>query len=151
MIQAGSDRHPPSFLLLSSLPTDPIASSWRACLVGSDFATHYTAPEYFLEPSLRTKKPFAVLSVSGREVTAVLTGIHDGDRVQSGLSVRPQIAFSRFADRPNAIRNLVAGFLQEAATAKLADVFAWSDTVGLVDARFRQRRYDGVVMLDLVR
>jgi len=144
----GSDT---SFRILNRPPAGRIETLWRACLADSDFPTHYAAPEYFREPALRGKEPFAILSMAGDDVTAVLTGIHDGDRVRSGLSVRPQIAFSRHADRPNAMRNLVAGLVQEAESAKLVDVFLWSDMTGPVDARFRERRYEGVVMLDLSR
>jgi hypothetical protein len=120
-------------------------------LADADFPTHYTAPEYFLEPGFRNKGAFAVLSLSGEEVTAILTGTNDGAYVQSGLSVRPQIVFSRRADRLRAMANLLDGLLVEAASAKLVDLFLWSDAATLVDPRFRQRRYEGVVMLDLSR
>jgi len=139
-----------SFEILHGQPTGPIETLWRACLADSDFPTHYTAPEYFCELiRYRGKNPFAILSILGEHVTAVMTGVHYADRVQSGLSNRPQIAFSRHADRSRAMSNLIAGLLQEAGSAKLVDVFLWSDMAGLVDARFRQRPYRGVVMLDL--
>ena len=138
-----------SFQILHGTPTGLLETAWRACLADSDFPTHYTAPEYFCEPMLNGKKPFAVLSIVDEDVTAVMTGIHHSDRVQSGLSLRPQIAFSRHADRSRAMNNLIAGLLQEAKSAKLVDLFLWSDMAGLVDARFRQRTYEGVVMLDL--
>lgn len=137
------------FQILHSLPVGPVEAAWRACLARSDFPTHYTAPEYFCEPALHDRNPFAVLSLADGKVTAVLTGIHYTDRVQSGLTNRPQIAFSRQADRRRAMSNLVSGLLQEAGSAKLVDLFVWSDTAGLVDARFRRRPYRGVVMLDL--
>jgi hypothetical protein len=130
-------------------PTGPIESRWRSCLADSDFPTHYAAPEYFSEPALRNKKPFAVLSMVGDEVTAVLTGIHDGNRVQSGLSERPQIAFSRHADRSVAVNNLIAGLLQEARSANLIDIFVWSDLSPLIDTRFHEKQCEGVVVLDL--
>src|SRR5690242_17511945 len=144
----------PSFEVLHELPSPRVEQQWRACLAGADLPTHYTAPEYFLEPALRGKKPFAVLSVVGDAVTAVLTGIHVGDRVQSGLSVRPQIAFSRHVDRARAMRSLVAGMLREADRATLIDLFVWADLAAeiddqIVDAGFRRRRCDGVVMLEL--
>jgi hypothetical protein len=138
-----------SFRIAHSQPPDPIEARWRACLADSNFPTHYTAPEYFLEPGLRDKKPFAILSMVGEEVTAVLTGISDGERVQSGLSVRPQITFSRHADRLPAMRNLIAGVLEEAGSAKLVDLFVWSHMAGLVDDRFYKKQYEGVVLLDL--
>ncbi len=137
--------------ILHHQPGGILEDRWRACLVQSDFPTHYTAPEYFSEPFLRRSKPFAILSLAGEQVTGVLTGIHQGDRVQSGLSVRPQIAFSRHADRSTSMANLVAGLIVEAASARLVDLFVWSDIEALVEARFRQRRYEGVVMLDLLR
>jgi len=138
-----------SFLILDTSPTGPIETRWRACLANSDFPTHYAAPEYFVEPRLRGKRPFAILSLVGENVTAVLTGVHDGDRVQSGLSVRPQIAFSRRGDRSVGMRNLIAGLLQEAQSAKLIDIFVWADMSPAVDNRFRRRLCEGVVMLDL--
>ena len=141
----------PSYRLLHRQPGGLIEERWRACLADADFPTHYTAPEYFLEPGFRNKGAFAVLSVSGKEVTAVLTGTNDGAYVRSGLSVRPQIAFSRRADRVRAMANLVEGLLVEAASAKLVDLFVWSDTATLVDPRFRKKQYEGVVTLDLSR
>ena len=143
----------PSYHILHRRPGGLIEALWRSCLADADFPTHYTAPEYFLEPGLRNKRPFAVLSLSGEEVTAVLTGTHDGDGayVQSGLSVRPQIVFSRRADRLRAMANMVDGLLVEAASAKLVDLFVWSDTAPLVDPRFRKKQYEGVAMLDLSR
>src|SRR5215472_8168551 len=87
------------FCILHSLPAGSIEARWRACLANSDFPTHYAAPEFFLEPLLRNRRLFAVLSIARDEVAGVLTGINGGDHVQSGLSVRPQIAFSRSADR----------------------------------------------------
>ena len=141
----------PSYHILHRQPGGLIEELWRDCLADADFPTHYTAPEYFLEPGFRNKGPFAILSLSGEEVTAVLTGIRDDAHVQSGLSVRPQIVFSRRADRARAMANLVDGLLVEAASAKLVDLFLWSDIATTIGSRFRKRRYDGVVMLDLSR
>ena len=142
---------PPAYHILHHLPGGVIESSWRACLAQSDFPTHYTAPEYFLEPLLRRSKPFAILSLAGEQVTGVVTGLHQGDHVQSGLSVRPQVAFSRNADRAEAMRSLIEGLLQEAKSAKLVDLFVWSEMAEFIDARFHKRPYEGVVMMDLAQ
>src|SRR6201987_4050966 len=141
----------PSYRLLHRQPRGVIEELWRACLADADFPTHYTAPEYFLEPGFRNKGPFAILSLRGDDVTAVLTGTNDGAYVQSGLSVRPQIVFSRRADRVRAMTNLVDALLVEATSAKLLDLFVWSDIATLVDPRFRKKQYEGVAMLDLPR
>ena len=139
-----------SFRILHCRPSGPIEAQWRNCLSDCDFPTHYTSPEFFLEPMLRKTNGFAVLSLMDEQVTGILTGIHDGYRVQSGLAVRPQIAFSRHADHSRAMANLVAGLVVEAASAKLVDLFVWSDIEALVEPRFRRRPYEGVVMLELL-
>jgi hypothetical protein len=100
-----------SFQIVHGHPAGVIETAWRACLAESDFPTHYTAPEYFRELIRNGENPFAVLSIVGNDVTGVMTGIHYADRVQSGLSNRPQIAFSRHADRSLAMSNLIAGLL----------------------------------------
>jgi hypothetical protein len=141
----------PSYHILHRRPEGLIEALWRACLADADFPTHYTAPEYFLEPLLRRSKPFAILSLAGEQVTGVLTGLHQGDHVQSGLSVRPQVAFSRNADRVEAMRSLIAGLLQEAKSAKLVNLFVWSEMAELIDARFHRRPYEGVVLMDLAQ
>jgi hypothetical protein len=138
-----------SFQILHGHPAGPIETAWRACLSESDFPTHYAAPEYFRETIHYGTNPFAILSTLGERVTAVMTGIHHSGRVQSGMANRPQIAFSRHADRPLAMSNVIAGLLQETGPAKLVDLFLWSDMAELVDARFRQRQNRGVVILDL--
>jgi hypothetical protein len=140
-----------AFQIVRSPLPGRIESQWQACLADSDHPTHYAAPAFFLEPAFRNKRPFAILSIVDDEVTGVLTGVHDGDRVQSGLSVRPQIAFSRRADPARAMANLVAGLLVEAESAKLVDLFVWSDMEALVASRLYKRRCEGVVMLDLSR
>src|SRR5271165_7427990 len=117
------NRSETSFVILDRQPCGSLEGKWRACLAASDFPTHYTAPEFFLEPSLRSKRPFAILSLLGEDVTGVLTGFHEGGRVQSGLSVRPQLAFSRTADHSRAMKSLVAGLLQQAKSATPVDIF----------------------------
>ena len=138
-----------SFRILHGPPGGAINSAWRSCLANSDLPAHYTSPEYFLEPGLRDRRPFAILSIDGNEVSGVLTGVNGGALVKSGVSVRPQIALSRRADPARAMTNLTAGLLAEARAAKLVDLFVWSDIDALVNSRFRQRRQEGVVMLDL--
>lgn len=140
-----------SFLVLHDQPGDALARKWRAFLEDSDYPTHYTAPEFFLEPSFRGQNPFAVLSLAGDSVTGVMTGINKDGHVQSGLSVRPQIALPCCADRAQAWRSLLAGLLVEAERARLVDVFAWPEATGHFHAGFRQRPCEGVIMLDLAR
>lgn len=151
VVPIGPQPHNRAFYILHAPPSSVIESRWRACLTDSDFPTHYTAPDLFSEPMFRNNKGFAVLSLVGEEVTGVLTGIKSGDCIQSGLSVRPQIALRRGGDSALAVGDLIAGLLAEAEGAKLIDLFAWADMVSLIEPRFRRRQYEGVVMLDLSR
>src|SRR5260370_23192331 len=132
----------PSYHILHRQPGGLIEALWRDCLDDADFPTHYTAPEYFLEPGFRSKGAFAVLSLSGEEVTAILTGTNDGAYVQSGLSVRPQIAFSRRADRLRAMANVLDGLLAEAESARLGDLFVWPPIATLFYPPFRNNEYE---------
>jgi hypothetical protein len=145
------DESEGSFRILRSQPTGPLEDKWRAFLGDSDYPAHYTAPEFFLEPGFRNKNSFAVLSIADDRVTGVLTGINQRGHVQSGLSVRPQIALSRSVDPVRCLRNLLAGLVVEAGGASLVDLFVWSSTVEPIDPRFRQKQCEGVIVLDLSR
>jgi len=50
-----------------------------------------------------------------------------------------------------AMRSLIAGLLQEAKSAKLVNLFVWSEMAELIDARFHRRPYEGVVLMDLAQ
>ena len=68
----------------------------------------YTAPEFFREPSVEGRRPFAVLSVMDDQVTGVMTGVHEGDRLVSGFGTRPQTSLEKprgIPDRTVALRS----------------------------------------------
>src|SRR3954452_9535873 len=71
-----ADKSDGFFRILRSQPSGPLADKWREFLADSDYPTHYTAREFFLEPASRSKNPFAVLSTADDRVTGVLTGIN---------------------------------------------------------------------------
>src|SRR5690349_17749326 len=48
------DKSDGSFRILRSQPSGPLADKWREFLADSDYPTHYTAPEFFLEPAFRS-------------------------------------------------------------------------------------------------
>ena len=137
------------FVLVRNYPPADLERQWRKCLLDADFATHYTAPEYFREPFFQGKQPFAVLSMVGEKVAAICTGIHDGRSVKCGLSVRPQVAISRSAHPEAAAAGLVAGLRDEGQSCDLIDVFAWSRLPGMARWGFRERQEEGAVVLDL--
>src|SRR5437763_13081846 len=111
------------FIVVHDYPPADIEQRWRRCVQDVDFATHYTTPEYFREPFLQSKKPFAVLSIDAEdEVAAICTGIHVGRSAKCGLWGRPQVAISRSAHSETAVAGLVAGLRVESRSCHLIDV-----------------------------
>lgn len=141
----------PDFVLLRAWPEIDIERRWRECLLDADFATHYIAPEYFREPSVAAKRPFAVLALADNRVSGVLTGHHEGRHVKSGLLVRPQLALSKHEEADTAAAALFAGVVEEGRDAEIVDVFAWRSIRAENRAHFRERLETGVIMLDLTR
>jgi len=138
------------FVLLHKPPKENLAASWRRCLQNCEFACHYTAPEYFDEPFLRGKDPFAVLALAGGEVAAVLTGYHENKHVRCGLAVRPQVVLSVSYENSDRIGSaLIEGVLQEGRSSDLIDVYAWSPLPVLATDHFKPQKTEGVVLLDL--
>jgi len=137
-----------NFRLVHEFPKRALESAWREFLTRADWASHYTAPEYFLEPFWKGKRPFAVLAMEGDEIAAILTGCHEGNSTISGVTGRPQACFDRGRDYSGAARALTRGILMEAGSAELVSVIAW-DRLEL--GGFRVRPLEGNVVLDLTK
>ena len=78
-----------TWTILQSYPDTMCPERWRKFLAQADFPAHYVAPEYFLEPFFRHKRPFAVLAWQGERVVAAITGIHEEHEILCGLRSRP--------------------------------------------------------------
>jgi hypothetical protein len=137
-----------NFRILREYPNSLQECAWREFLSRSDWASHYTAPEYFLEPFWSGKRPFAVLVGNGDKIVALLTGCHQGNTTFSGVPGRPQVCFDRETDYSGAARALERGILTEADSSELVTVIAWQplDLQG-----FRVRALQGNVVLDLTK
>jgi CelD/BcsL family acetyltransferase involved in cellulose biosynthesis len=139
--------------ILHKLPDVSIESAWRDLLGRIEVPSHYDAPEYFLEPHWTGKKPFAILALEDNHAVAVLTGIHDGGQVVSGLPSRPQIAVDPKADVADALETLRQGLLKEAGKSKLLTVYTWPalELSPFASRGFRRRQLQGNVVLDLTQ
>lgn len=141
------------FTILHSFPPADVLRDWHDGLRRVDFPSHYNAPEFFLEPYWTGKQPFAILALTQGAVTGILTGIHEGDHVTSGLPSRPQICVDAAVDPNGTLDSLARGLLAEAGSAKLVTVYSWSwrplnpfERYG-----FRRRDLEGNVVLDLTQ
>lgn len=137
------------FIITHKYPPPKLEELWRRCLLTADFVAHYTTPEYFTEPFFVSKGPFAVLATLNDEVIAVCTGLHDNRSIKCGLSVRPQVAISRVADRAAAATGILEGLKQEAQRSVVIDVHAWSRIPEMAALGCQETEQSGVVMLDL--
>jgi Acetyltransferase (GNAT) domain len=139
--------------ILHTFPPPSLEPAWRGLMERLELPSHYTAPEYFLEPFWSGKQPFAVLAFEGDEAVAVLTGIHKGDEVICGLPTRPQVAVDPKADLNTALDALLQGLFHEARSAKLLTAYTWLSLEPRQFAAhgFRRRELQGCVVLDLSR
>jgi hypothetical protein len=139
--------------ILHKFPDVSMESAWRDLVGRIEIPSHYDAPEYFLEPHWTGKKPFAVLALEDDHAVAVLTGIHDGEQVVSGLPSRPQIAVDPRADTAAALETLRQGLLKEAGKSKLLTVYSWPalELSPFAARGFRRRQLQGNVVLDLTQ
>ena len=137
--------------ILHDFPPPELEVRWRDFLTRVDCPSHYNAPEFFREPYWAGKRPFAILAWGQGEIVGVLTGIHEGDEVESGQQSRPQVCLAREADPVAAGDALARGLLSEAGRAKVISVYAWSWTPLEPFKRhgFRFRQMEGDVILDL--
>ena len=142
---------PLSTRILHAFPDLPTEQSWREFLTCADWPSHYTSPEFFLEPYWTGKRPFAVLATEGQKIVGVLTGLHEKNQVLSGLLARPQICFDPSSDISCTAQALARGFLEESDSAKLLTLYSWTSLDTLRDIGFRLRTMEGVVVLDLTQ
>jgi hypothetical protein len=139
--------------ILHEFPAHRAEAAWRDLVSRLEIPSHYDAPEYFLEPFWDGKQPFAVLALEGDRVVAVLTGIHEGKQVISGLPSRPQIAVDPNTDTIAALEALLQGLFKEAGPAKLLTVYTWPslELPPFAALGFRRRQLQGNVVLDLTQ
>jgi Acetyltransferase (GNAT) domain len=147
-LRSPADSH---FLILHDFPPLEVATGWRGFLGRVESPSHYSAPEYFLEPYWEGKNPFAVLAWSGDKIVGVLTGLHIKGQVTCGLPSRPQICIDKGVDATETTRTLAEGLLREAGRARLITVYTWDWTPlpGFEQQGFRILKAESNVVLDL--
>jgi hypothetical protein len=141
----------PRFIIVNDFPRPEIEALWRDFLNRVEFPAHYNTPEFFLEPHWTGKRPFAVLAFTDSKIAGVLTGLHEGDEIVSGLPSRPQICLDQRADEVLTTDILAEGLLCEAGGANLITVYSWVSTPLPAFQRrgFCIRELEGDVVLDL--
>jgi hypothetical protein len=141
----------PDFLILHQFPEPDTERRWRDCLAHVEFPAHYNAPEFFLEPFWKARRPFAVLAIERGLINAVLTGCYQRNQVVSGLPSRPQICVADRALGEATLDALARGLLEEAGSSPLVTMYSWSQTPlePFSNHGFHRRSLEGNVVLDL--
>ena len=144
---------PMSVAVLHTFPSPAIESAWRDLLLRVPVPSHYTSPEYFLEPYFEGKRPFAVLALQGGSVVGVLTGFHERESVTCGLPTRPQIQLDPAVDHAAVLGVLARGLRSEAVRAQLVSIYSWEwlSLRPLIEFGYRSRILTGNPVLDLTR
>ncbi len=137
-------------LVLHEAPSPLLQESWKQLLAGVPMPSHYTLPEFFLEPYFAGKAPFAILAVAPAGVRGVLTGVHEGNTITCGLPTRPQAQLSPEATAETVVA-LRAGLEREAGNAPLISIFSWAGGLWdeLAGAGYRKREVGAIPVLDL--
>ena len=110
------------------MPDVEMAARWNQFVGQAPFATHYVTANYFIDPYIRGEA-FAVLAADeGGEITAVLTGTIDGEKIVSGMFSRPQIVFGKNVNRESAASALLEGITEVSHSSKsLIEIYAWEE------------------------
>jgi hypothetical protein len=150
-VQNNNSQDNRRFLIVHDFPPSEIEALWREFLGRVEFPAHYDTPEFLREPYWVGNNPFAVLAFADSKIVGVLTGLHEGDEVVSGLQSRPQICLDQRVDAVLTTDILAEGLLCEAGGANLITVYSWASTPlpSFHQRGFLVRELEGNVVLDL--
>jgi hypothetical protein len=139
------------FKILREFPSAELERVWREYLTRLECASHYDAPEYFLEPLWAQRNPFAVLAMDRNRVCGVLTGLRPDNNVVCGLPSRPQISVDPTADSAVILNTLAQGLLSISKSAGLVSVYSWRglELPPFAALGFQSKELAGNVVLDL--
>src|SRR5215831_20452105 len=70
-------------IVVREFPSEDVERTWCDSLSLFDYPTHYGSPEFFAEPALKGRKPFAILVLAGHSVVGVLPAVTEGRKIGS--------------------------------------------------------------------
>lgn len=146
---AQTDDTPFMTRVVRSYPDPETANRWRRFLASTRQASHLVSPEYFLDPRVRGKRPFALLAEKRKDIVACLTGWHEGSEVLSGMPTHPQLLIQDIPHRSWVERALILALLDEATRSSFVTVYSWRESRAFEDFRFRSHQCNSTYVLDL--
>lgn len=140
-----------TYKVLECYPGTVDEAAWRDCLANSDDASHYTSPDFFLEPWFRESRAFAILAIVDARVDGVLTGVMSGGVAECGLAVRPQLSRRRSCNQAIVDEVLAEGLLSlPTRESGLLKVYSWEPLLAFDGRGFSSRiNQEETILLDL--
>lgn len=140
--------------ILTEYPDNDLAEKWEEFLTDAAYPSHYTTPNFFIDPFIRGGERFSLLTFdNAQQITAVLTGIDCGKKILSGLSTRPQLTLKKGVDRNETATALMKGLLEKGGDdLELINIYSWEEIKEIEDTGFRLQKSDdenSIIMLDL--
>lgn len=140
--------------VITKYPEKDLEAKWNEFLPNATLPTHYTTPNFMVDPFVRGGKRFAVLAFDENEkVSGVLTGVFEGKIIRSGMAVRPQVTFRVDA---NVLETAIALYqgMREFGGKKLDFMVfhTWLPRKEFLELGFQMEESEGensIVMLDL--
>ncbi|MBK9529495.1 MAG: GNAT family N-acetyltransferase [Acidobacteria bacterium] len=140
------------YLVITASPATEFSARWEDFLSNAPYATHYVTPDFFVDPFAGKGERFAIFAVEGGRIDGVLTGLKAGNKIISGMAVRPQTAFRADIDVASAASALARGVASlggDLITFHSWDVLDGLERLGYVAGKAVGG--DQVVMLDLAK
>ncbi len=140
--------------VLTEYPDKDLEAKWNEFLLNATLPTHYTTPNFMVDPFIRGGKRFVVVaSDDDNAVTGIFTGVYDGKSIRSGMAVRPQVTIRQDA---NVLETAIALYqgMREIGGKKLdfIEFYTWLPRKEFLQMGFQMEECEGdnsIVMLDL--
>lgn len=141
------------YIVVTGFPDESIGAAWNECLNDSEYASHFTSPDFFLDPHPIGAATFAVLATQESQVHGVVTGFVRDGVITCGHQGSPHVCVRRGAHTSAVVRALVSGLRHHARRGVgLINVFCWGKLDGFTDSAFWVKQFSaplGTILLDL--
>lgn len=144
-----------NYKIFTGQPDDNWTRKWNEFLADASYPTHYTTPNFFVDPFIRGGERFAVAAMEDDKITGILTGVDGGKSIVSGLFVRPQVCFGKSANRLKTAKALFEGLKEKGGDdLQVIEFFTWHPVSEFEEIGFQMREYggeQGTILLDLTK
>lgn len=143
------------YKIFTEHPDEKWTGKWNEFLAESHYPTHYTTPNFFVDPFVRGGERFAVAAIEGDRINGILTGVDRGKSIVSGLFVRPQTCFRKSVNQFETARAFFEALKEKGGDdLQVVEFFTWHPIAEFEQIGFQKREYggeQGTILLDLTK